>query len=115
MQKKKKTIVKTLADQSSTSINVVKTTRASNKRKPSRYQLSPYEYDKQRGKPSKFRYGPFRISAPLKTVDAQIIEYVFSMDLPPRLVNIEILYGSVCFICGCLYYNLCWQFVRINL
>ena len=76
--------MKTVAEQSSTSINVVKNTRTSSKRKPSRYQVSPFESEYRTGKPTKFRYGPFRISSPLKTLDAQIIEYVFCTDLPMR-------------------------------
>ncbi|TXG60525.1 hypothetical protein EZV62_015098 [Acer yangbiense] len=83
-EEKRKTIVKTLAKQSSTSINVVKNTHASSKRKPSRYQVSPYESEYFIGKATKHRYGPFRIPCPLKTLDAQIIEYVFCTDLPMR-------------------------------
>ncbi|KAK1584052.1 hypothetical protein Q3G72_029470 [Acer saccharum] len=81
-EEKRKTIVKTLAEQSSTSINVVKNTRASSKRKPSRYQVSPYQSEYHTGKATKYRYSPFRIPCPLKTLDAQIIEYVFCTDLP---------------------------------
>ncbi|TXG51660.1 hypothetical protein EZV62_024184 [Acer yangbiense] len=81
-EEKRKTIVKTLAEQSSTSINVVKNTRASSKRKPSRYQVSPYESEYRTGKATKHRYGPFRIPCPLKTLDAQIIKYVFCTYLP---------------------------------
>ncbi|TXG66756.1 hypothetical protein EZV62_008031 [Acer yangbiense] len=76
-EEKRNTIVKTLAEQSSTSINVVKNTCTSNKRKPSWYKLSQYEYDHRTGKSSKFRDGSFHIFCPLKTLDAQMIEYVF--------------------------------------
>ena len=92
VQKKRNVIVKTLVEQSSTSINVIKTTRTSKQRKPSRYKLSPFEYDDVKGKPTKYRYGPFRIPCSLKTLDAQIIEYVFSTDLPMRYVNFKISY-----------------------
>ena len=74
--------MKTLAEQSSTSINIVKNTRRSSKRKPTRYQVSLYESEYRTGKATKYRYGPFRIPCPLKTLDAQIIEYVFCTDLP---------------------------------
>ncbi|KAK3222096.1 hypothetical protein Dsin_009121 [Dipteronia sinensis] len=75
-------IEKGYEDESSTSLNLVKKTRTSKTRKPSQYKLSPFQSGIRSRKSSIYWYGPFQLSVPLNALDAQVIEYVFSEDLP---------------------------------
>ncbi|KAK3184912.1 hypothetical protein Dsin_032198 [Dipteronia sinensis] len=79
---KRTMIAKGYEDESFTSLNSVKKTRTSKTRKPSQYKLSPYQSSLRSRKSSIYWYGHFQLSVPLNAIDAQVIEYVFSEDLP---------------------------------
>ncbi|KAK3204609.1 hypothetical protein Dsin_018655 [Dipteronia sinensis] len=62
-------------------------TRSSVKRKPGRYQISPYIAGPIPAS-TKYRYGPLGI--PLNTYDEQLINYIFAKDLPSSEVIVDL-------------------------
>ncbi|KAI9156695.1 hypothetical protein LWI28_010743 [Acer negundo] len=86
-EEKRTIIAKGYEDQPSSSMNVIKKTRTLKIRKPSRYKLSPYQSDHRLRKPSMFQYDPFHLSVSQNSLDAQIIEYVYSEDLPQSIFH----------------------------
>ncbi|KAK1556414.1 hypothetical protein Q3G72_022227 [Acer saccharum] len=64
-------------------------TRSTSKRKPSRYQISPYIAGPVHAS-TKYRYGPFRIGIQLNIYDEQLITYIFDKKLPSSEVIVDI-------------------------
>ncbi|TXG60641.1 hypothetical protein EZV62_015214 [Acer yangbiense] len=64
-------------------------TRSTSKRKPNRFQISPYIAGPVHGS-TKYRYGPFRIGIQLNIYDEQLIIYIFDKKLPSSDVIIDI-------------------------
>ncbi|KAK1564489.1 hypothetical protein Q3G72_004398 [Acer saccharum] len=64
-------------------------TRSTSKRKPSRYQISPYIAGPVNVS-TKYRYGPFRIGIQLNIYDEQLITYIFDKKLPSSEVIIDV-------------------------
>ncbi|KAK1557865.1 hypothetical protein Q3G72_033358 [Acer saccharum] len=68
-----------------------KKTRTSNQRRPSRFKSSPFvcgPSPSKRGK--KFKYRPFQISRALSEIDGQIIDYIFSSNLPSAEIILDL-------------------------
>ncbi|KAK1571204.1 hypothetical protein Q3G72_013330 [Acer saccharum] len=57
--------------------------RKANERKPSRYQLSPYDKCCGRTK-NKFQAGPFEVSTPVSESDLKLIQFIFDPNLNQR-------------------------------
>ncbi|KAK1564588.1 hypothetical protein Q3G72_006496 [Acer saccharum] len=74
--------------QSSNKRRVIQT-RSTSKRKPSRYQISPYIAVPVNAS-TKYRYGPFQIGIQLNKYDEQLITYIFDKNLPSSEVIVDL-------------------------
>ncbi|KAK1559433.1 hypothetical protein Q3G72_014467 [Acer saccharum] len=74
--------------QSSNKRRVIQT-RSTSKRKPSRYQISPYIAIPVNTS-TKYRYGPFQIGIQLNTYDKHLITYIFDKNLPSSEVIVNL-------------------------
>ncbi|KAK1557463.1 hypothetical protein Q3G72_025038 [Acer saccharum] len=74
--------------QSSNKRRVIQT-RSTSKRKPSRYQISPYIAVPINAS-TKYRYGPFQIGIQLNKYDEQLITYIFDKNLPSSEVIVDL-------------------------
>ncbi|KAK1588340.1 hypothetical protein Q3G72_022290 [Acer saccharum] len=74
--------------QSSNKRRVIQT-RSTSKRKPSRYQISPY-IAVPVNVSTKYRYGPFQIGIQLNTYDEHLITYIFDKNLPSSEVIVDL-------------------------
>ncbi|TXG53367.1 hypothetical protein EZV62_022536 [Acer yangbiense] len=74
--------------QSSNKRRVIQT-RSTSKRKPSRYQISPYIAVPVNAS-TKYRYGPFQIGIQLNKYDEHLITYIFDKNLPSSEVIVDL-------------------------